>query len=345
MTRALVLGASGFIGLHVVDALRAAGVEVRALRRARSITLLLRRRPVEQVVGETGDTASLVAAMRGCDVVVHCAGHYPRYSTHPDESIGRAVTETRSFLRALELAGRPRAVVTGTIATLGPAPEGELASEAMRLDAEPSESPYRATKWAIEEELDHARASGLDIVSMLPGACLGPDDLRIGTSGILLGLLSGALPFWLEGWVNVVDVRDVASAHVAAALHTRPSSRYALPGRNLRMSALLPWLASRYDATLPAGPVHADVARVVADIDEREAEGRRGRVPFPRELVDLIATGQPVSGALAASELGATARALEHTFDETHACFRRRGLLPPAHARRSADAEFRSPTV
>ena len=73
--RILVVGATGFVGLHVVDALLAAGYSVRATRRPRSITLLLRRRDVELVPASLEDPEALRAAMIGCDAVCFCAAH------------------------------------------------------------------------------------------------------------------------------------------------------------------------------------------------------------------------------------------------------------------------------
>ena len=329
MTRALVLGATGFIGMATVDALLARGIEVRALRRPRSMTILLRRRPVELVVGELADLPSIERALSGCDLVIHAASHYPRYSLEAAASTEQALAETRCFLDALRGSHVDRAVVVGTIATLGEAPASRPASEEDSLHQAPLDSPYRALKWHVQRELSEAHRDGSPVVSLLPGACLGPGDLRVGTSALLMGLARGALPFWLEGWVNIIDVRDVAECLVTAALSRGPLSReIALPGHSNRTSALFPLVVQRYGGALPPVFLDAETARERADADERLAAPRRARVPFPRELVDLIASGQRVSGARAERELGLSPRPLITTLDDAYESLARRGLVP-----------------
>ena len=90
--RALVIGATGFLGLNLVDALLAQGTEVRATRRRRSITAYLRRRSVELVPASLEDEPALIEAMTGMDVAFLTGAHYPRYSTDRDASLLIAVT-------------------------------------------------------------------------------------------------------------------------------------------------------------------------------------------------------------------------------------------------------------
>lgn len=72
--KALVTGATGFIGSHLVEELIEAGFEIKALVRASSKTDLLRKKGVECVVGDLGDFESLKAACQGVDFIFHLAG-------------------------------------------------------------------------------------------------------------------------------------------------------------------------------------------------------------------------------------------------------------------------------
>ncbi len=328
MRRALVIGGSGFLGLNLVDALLARGVAVRATRRPRSITAYLRRRPVELVPGALEDHAALTLAMRDCDVVFVAGAHYPRYSVDRAGSIAKGVAQIASVCDAALGAGVPRLVYTSSVGSLGAAPAGRSANE-QDVPAEcPEESTYRATKWAMERELERAVARGLDAVTILPGACLGPLDVRVGTSGLLLGVVLHTLPWWVDGTVNVVDVGDVAEAHVEAALRGSRGGRYCVAGHDVRVGALLQKVAARYGGHVPETPLEIEEARVRADLEERQAEPRRARVPFPRELVDLIASGQPVSSERAATDLGARFRPIDETLDRAWAWFARHRYLP-----------------
>jgi len=72
--KALVTGASGFIGRRLVMELARRGHETACLVRPTSKTAPLRDLPVEFVLGDLGDAASLVRAVKGRDHIFHLAG-------------------------------------------------------------------------------------------------------------------------------------------------------------------------------------------------------------------------------------------------------------------------------
>ncbi|MCS6988896.1 MAG: NAD-dependent epimerase/dehydratase family protein [Chloroherpetonaceae bacterium] len=74
MSKALVTGATGFIGSHLVDALLERGDCVRALMRSASLAETLKEKKVELVKGDYRDLASLKEAVAGVDYVYHVAG-------------------------------------------------------------------------------------------------------------------------------------------------------------------------------------------------------------------------------------------------------------------------------
>jgi nucleoside-diphosphate-sugar epimerase len=70
----LVTGASGTIGRRLVPALVAAGHQVRAMTRSDAAAQAAADAGAEPVHGDVTDPASLSAAVRGCEVVIHAAG-------------------------------------------------------------------------------------------------------------------------------------------------------------------------------------------------------------------------------------------------------------------------------
>ena len=77
---ALVLGAGGMVGAHVVRALLGRGYGVRALLRSGFARPNLADLAIEVVAGDLEDRASLDGAMYGVDSVIHCAGYYVKHS-------------------------------------------------------------------------------------------------------------------------------------------------------------------------------------------------------------------------------------------------------------------------
>jgi len=324
-TRALVIGGSGFIGLHVVDALLERGWAVSVTRRKSTPTLFLRKRPVSLLDASLDDRGSLERAMAGCDVVALSAGYYPRYSTDRAAAVRTGVEGIENALSAAWSAGVRRVVYTSTVAVLGEPEAGRLADERDVNGPTRDDGVYASVKREMEKRVDAWRARGMSVVSMITGGCMGPGDLRLGTTGVLLTALRQILPFWVDGWVNLVDVRDVARAHVLAI--DAPGPRYCLGGHDIRMRALLTRVAERYGVPLTAPEVLPEFAREQADLAEREAEPVRGRVPMPRELVDLVCAGQPVSSALAERELGLSWLPVDVSLDQTREWLVKYGYL------------------
>jgi dihydroflavonol-4-reductase len=334
--RALVIGGTGFIGLNLVDELLAQGAQVRVTRRKRSATILLQGRSVELVDASLEEPEKLSRAMSGCDVVFLAGAYYPRYSIDLEASLAEGVRGVRATCAAALASGIRRLVYTSTIATLAPAPAGRPADERDIATEMPTGSVYRAVKWAMEREVDLARRRGLDAVTMLPGGCIGPWDVRLGTGSVIVGVVRGLLPWWVDGIVNLVDVGDVARAHVAAASRATVD-RYCLPGHDVRVGWLLRHVAARYGGQAPERQLMAEEARVQAEADEREAAPKRRRVAVPRELVDMATTGQRVSGARARTQLGIEPSPLDESLDRAHAWFLRHGYVPKSSARPTTD--------
>ncbi len=325
--RALVIGGTGFVGLNIVDALLSAGASVTVTRRKRSLTVLVRKRPVTLVDASLEEPEKLKRAMCGCDVVYLAGAHYPRYSLDLHASLEQGLEGVANVCAAALAASVPRLVYTSTIATLGSSPDDRCADERDVLSTMPTDSVYRAVKWAMEHEVERARRAGLDVVTLLPGGCVGPGDLRLGTAAVIAGVIRGELPWWVDGRVNIVDVGDVARAHVAAASKT-PATRYAIAGHTLRVPALLHTIARRYGGTVPDLELTADEARARALDDERAAAPRKGRVAIPRELVDMAVHGQRVSNARAEVDLGLSLTPLDQALDRAHVWLSSFGFVP-----------------
>ncbi|MFW5921429.1 MAG: NAD-dependent epimerase/dehydratase family protein, partial [Polyangiales bacterium] len=142
--RALVTGATGFLGGHVVDALGARGHETRVLARATSRTEDLEARGLEVVRASFDDAESLRRALRDVDVVVHAAGGGIAKDV---AALYRANTRsTRALLEAAPSSLR-RFVLVSSIAAHGPSAEGR-AADGTQPDA--PRSHYGKSKLAAE---------------------------------------------------------------------------------------------------------------------------------------------------------------------------------------------------
>ena len=154
--KVLVTGATGFLGSHVIEILREAGHDARALVRRTSDTRHLDALGVEKVVAslETGD--GLDEAMEGVDAVVHSAGLVKARS--PAEFHEVNATGTAHLVEAARRAGgMKRFVYISSLEAHGPSPDGKPRP----ASAEPRPvTHYGRSKLAGE---DHVRAAAEDL--------------------------------------------------------------------------------------------------------------------------------------------------------------------------------------
>jgi len=213
--RALVTGASGFIGGVVCAQMIARGDEVTALV----------RRPgsappgTASVTGDLADTASLhaAAAQARPDCVVHLAAEI---ASQRDGArlLAANVEGTRNLLDACVAAGTPRFVFTSTVVTGDAA--GRVLTEQEPL---PVQTPYGRSKQEGERMV---LESGLPAVVLRPSHVYGPGGwyahelvARLRQPGRLAVVGDGA-----NMW-DVVHVDDVAQAVLLAAVPDGPAGR------------------------------------------------------------------------------------------------------------------------
>jgi nucleoside-diphosphate-sugar epimerase len=169
---ALITGASGFIGTHLVRAMKTAGWDVRAFIHK---TPLTETPGVEFVSGDIQDSAALESALAGVSAVFHLAAAVGSIVTDPLEFRKVNVGGTQAVLAAAQKAGVGRVVHFSSIGVLGAIKALAAAAE----DYPPSpRTLYDQTKFAAEEAALQAAAKGLDVVVVRPGWVYGPGDRR-----------------------------------------------------------------------------------------------------------------------------------------------------------------------
>ncbi len=242
--RTLILGATGFIGGHIALAALEAGWNVRGLRRNPQSTGHLGEALVEWVNGDLNEQTSLKEALRGIEIVFHAAAYYPQEGNprKVPQQVEYAKREIQSVLAAAKEAGVRRLIYTSTLSTIGhPRPEeNRLADE--RDVYQPGTLPdsgYYEAKIAMENAVIAADKNGLDVIVLNPTAVFGPGDVHLTMGQLLIMVARGQALAWLPGEINVVDVRDVAQAHIAAVDSGLSGERYILGGHNFTVKEAL----------------------------------------------------------------------------------------------------------
>ncbi len=235
---ALITGATGFLGSHVLRQWLAGGHAARVLYRSRAKLRHLADLSFEALPGELDDVALLEAACAGCDVVFHVAAKADYWKDADRQALWRINVEgTRHVLAAAQAAGASRVIFTSSASAIGIRPGTALADESTAFNLRPQQFYYAYTKRQAEAVVAEFIAGGLDVVTLNPTVIIGPGDLNAISGSFVI---ETARWQWLvpgsSGGVAVIDVRDVARAHVAAVEKAVAGERYILNAANLSYS-------------------------------------------------------------------------------------------------------------
>jgi dihydroflavonol-4-reductase len=328
---ALVTGANGFVGCHVVRALLAAGVTVRGLIRRDADLRGLEGLDFEPCYGDLRDAPSLAEAARGCDEIYHVAADYRLWVPDPAPMYAANLDGTRNVIAAARAAGIRRLIYTSTVGALGLGPDG-IGREDSPVRLEAMVGPYKRSKFLAEREALLAARDGVPIVIVNPSTPIGPLDFKPTPTGrIIADFLNRRLPAYIETGLNLVCVEDVARGHLLAAERGRIGAKYILGGENLTLAAMLQRLARL--SGLPAPRVRIPYALAYGFALGAEAVARTLTHRAPRASLTEVRMARKkmfFDSAKARRELGYEPGSLDEGLAHAIAFFRQVGLARAA---------------
>lgn len=308
--KALVTGATGFVGGHLVERLAAEGHTVRALARRTSDVSLLRALDVEIVYGDVTDAASLEAAAAGCETVFHTAAVVSGWG-HWEDFYRVGVFGTQNALNAAAAVGARRFVHLSSIAVYGSRVDGRVLQEAAAYAYRPETwNHYVREKVQSERLVFQAHARGaVAATAIRPPLIWGSRDrTAFPTALALLGSPLAALIGRGDNRLPCVGVRDVVDVCLRAALEPAAAGRaYNVASeQQFTQRQLFALLAGATGSRPPRRHVPLRVAYALGAALERAytLTRRRSAPPLTRLNALLIASDVRLDCALARSELG-----------------------------------------
>ncbi|HIK78430.1 MAG: hypothetical protein CXT69_04345 [Methanobacteriota archaeon] len=249
----LVTGAAGFVGTHVVKELLSRGKYVRATARNPAAAGHLQSLEntnggrLEIVKMDLFDSDSVDSAVKECNSIIHCAAElYVGVKDKQKDVVDPSIIGTNNLISAIEKCNTISKIIhTSSVAAIRPTnySNGQILTvNDWCDDATLKSNAYGLAKAGAEKimrqwwEDKGAEDSGIRLITIHPSIVIGPILAKRHVSGSMSyvdHLVKGSPPFTLKSHINMVDVRDVAIAHVNALSLGKNGQRYLLHAGSL----------------------------------------------------------------------------------------------------------------
>jgi len=301
--KALVTGATGFVGSHIVECLVGEGMDVACLVRPTSDLTFLRTLPVEIIPGRLDDPADAARAAKGADYIFHVAGVTKARSL--EEYLAANVSVTEAFLEAVVRLPEPprRFVYISSLAAVGPNPRPVPLDES----AEPRPHDNYGLSKLRGEQAVLRMARRLPVTVVRPPAVYGPRDTN------MLPLFRfcqrwGMAPILGSGnnEMTLAEVTDLArGTWLAARSDAAIGQVYFIASSTSTLAELADAMAFALGRRLRTIRVPAPVARLIGELGELKwTLTGKPQIISRRKVRDALQPRWTCSWAKAERELG-----------------------------------------
>ncbi|MBR8827658.1 MAG: NAD-dependent epimerase/dehydratase family protein [Gomphosphaeria aponina SAG 52.96 = DSM 107014] len=310
--KALVTGANGFTGSHLVKALEREGNRVKGLVRSSSNLSRLAACNLELIYGEITERAALKEGMRDVDTVFHTAAYVELGLVNEEEMERVNVEGTRAVLEVAQAARIEKMVYCSTIGVFGDS-RGEVIDETFQRQQADFSSAYDRTKYQAQQLVDEYCRQGLPVVSIMPAGILGPDDPHFGP--VIELFLQGKLKLWVGGdrLTGIIHVDDLVKGMILAAAKSQPGEHYIMSAGELTIREMFSLLGEETGVKLPV-EIPEFLARIVGNILDPIGRILAWNPPLGKERIHYIYDRcVRVNGSKACRELGWQPRSVAAT--------------------------------
>jgi dihydroflavonol-4-reductase len=325
----VVTGGAGFIGSYLVRLLVERGEVVRVVDRPGVKLTHLPLARIDVAPADIRDRNAVRSALRGAHVVYHLAANpqlwtIPRGEFHRVNYLGAVHVLSESLA-----AGARRVLHTSTESILTRSLQTSLIAEDQDVPAKDVIGPYCRSKYRAEQYAFHLARGGAPVVIVNPTLPIGPGDWgRSPPTQMMLDFCRGKRSAYLDGELNLMDVRDVAAGMIAALERGRPGVRYLLGAENWSIRSVFDHLATLTGLPKPKWRVPYPVALVAAYVSEFVSDVCTHTIPAATVTgVKLTRRRMHFDARRSLAELGIVPRSASESIAEAVAWFKEVGWM------------------
>ncbi|HEX6227308.1 MAG TPA: NAD-dependent epimerase/dehydratase family protein, partial [Chryseolinea sp.] len=260
-----VTGANGLLGSFIIRKLIQEGKSFAAIKRDGSDTSLLDD-VTDKIQWRTADVLNpltLNDALEGCTQVIHSAAMVSFNPRRANEVLEINAIGTRNIVNACFSQNIKRLVHISSVAALGRQKEQQLIREDNKWIENPMNSVYANSKYKAELEVFRGQEEGLKTVILNPSVILAPADWNK-SSAKLFRYAWNQRPFYIDAFLNYVDVRDVASCAYQLLESNFEAERFIANAGNISFKNFFEKTANKFDVRPPSLKLSKNIVNAAA---------------------------------------------------------------------------------
>ena len=257
----LITGANGFLGSALTRLAKKKKFNVRVLVRDQSDISNLKNLDVEIFRGDLRDKYSINNATKGCSIFFHAAADYRLWAKKKSEIYESNVLGTQNLINAIKNIKNHKMVYTSSVATIGLS-ETE-SNEETPVTFNDMLGDYKKSKYLAEKLVENCvKSENLNCIIVNPSTPIGQGDIKPTPTGkIILQMLRGKMPAYVDTGLNFVHIDDVAIGHFLALQKGLIGNKYILGGENMPFKVFLDLIAEYGEVTktnfkIPTTPLY-----------------------------------------------------------------------------------------
>lgn len=306
----VITGASGLLGSIIAETFATRNVAVTGLFNQSKPTNKL----VKWVQCDVTDTPALNKILEGAECVIHAAAIVSFAQKQKEKMFTINVEGTANVVNACLATGVKRLIHISSVAAIGKPANEEILTEKTAWVHATKPSNYGQSKYLAELEVFRGEAEGLSVAAINPSIILASGNTHR-SSGKIIQYVQRERSFYVDGYLNYVDARDVAE--IAWQLYKNPIAK----GRFIASAGTVSWIelfsgiGKRLDKKPPAIKVTPIMARMAAAIEWIRSTISGSEPIITRETAKIAQQKITYSNNRAVTDLGIKFRPLSDTLD------------------------------
>ena len=321
-----ITGATGHVGISVMEELKRRGIELKAL--AFNDAHYLESQGIEHVKGHVNSREDMEKLLDGCDALIHSAAVI---SINGDKGgIVRKVNVegVKNVMQTAMDLKIQRVVHISSIHAYKALPNKELLDETRALVDEKAFA-YDQSKRDGQLFVKEMVTKGLNAVIVNPTSVTGAPENKLSYQGkAILDIYNKKIPAIFDGGFDWVDVRDVASSVCNALNMGRAGENYLLAGKFYTMRQIIQMVSEIKGERIKIPTIPVWAARVGLPFVKIQSKITGKEPLYTNESIEILITGnEKISYEKAKKELGHNPREFKETLRDLISWFKENGYI------------------